>query len=503
MNRIAIPPSNGLTTVTGSNLNASKEVGEPIHAGVLDGRSVWWSWTAPISGPIRMSTVGSGFDTLLAVYTGDSVTTLTTVAANDDAGCGRYSSVRFASTAGIQYQIAVDGYAARQGSIVLGVFPLVSAVSLAAALDDPGLTWLSGGEPWLGQAEIAHDGVDAARSGPIDAYSQSWIETTVIGPGPLTFQWKVSSQANYDYLRFYINGVEQDRTSGEVDWRQRRDWLGVDANTLRWKYSKGYNFSAGQDAGWVDEVSFVQYTRAIPANLGDLDRDGQPTVLDLTMLIGYLRDTNNLLPQIAAFADLNSDHVVNTNDVTALADAILGRIGLLAAADTDGDGIPDVLEPLMGLNPATTDSFGDGISDADRDFDNDGVSNGQELRLGTDPMRLDTDGDGWRDEAELTAGSNPLDASSRPYIMVVSTPPTALYLPANEGTGGLSNNTVIAMPPVSLMLPADEGAGGVSNNTVIAMPPVSLMLPANEGAGGLSNNTVIGMPPVQMQIGTP
>ncbi len=65
----------------------------------------------------------------------------------------------------------------------------------------------------------------------------------------------------------------------------------------------------------MDEVSFVPAASAIPARLGDLDRDGQPTVLDLTLLIGYLGDTNSLLPQVAVFADVNGDSQVNNNDI--------------------------------------------------------------------------------------------------------------------------------------------------------------------------------------------
>jgi hypothetical protein len=224
--------------------------------------------------------------------------------------------------------------------------------------------------------------------------------------------------------------------------------------------------------------------------MGDLDGDSQPTVLDMTLLVGYLRDTNSLLPQVAVFADVNRDVMVNSNDIPALADAIMGRTSLLPALDTNSNGIPDVLEPLIG-------------SDPNADFDMDGLSNAQELRLGTDPLRADTDGDGWSDDAELTVGTDPVDANSRPYMMVVSSPSVAFVLPANQGAGGLTNNTVIALPPLSVMLPADQGAGGLTNNTVIALPPVSLMLPADQGAGGLTNNTVMAMPPVRIELKSP
>lgn len=53
--------------------------------------------------------------------------------------------------------------------------------------------------------------------------------------------------------------------------------------------------------------------------------------------------------------------------------------------DTDGDGIPDDIELLLGLDPLLIDSDNDGISDANEDFDGDGVGNLTEIILGTDP----------------------------------------------------------------------------------------------------------------------
>jgi hypothetical protein len=113
-NRITL---SGRTTATlGSNVGASKEAGEPNHVGNVGGKSVWWTWIAPANGPVTISTCGSDFDTLLAVYTGSAVNALTPVpgAANDDF-CGVQSQVGFTAVAGTAYQIAVDGYNASTG----------------------------------------------------------------------------------------------------------------------------------------------------------------------------------------------------------------------------------------------------------------------------------------------------------------------------------------------------------------------------------------------------
>jgi len=62
--------------VAGFNLRATKEAGEPNHAGSAGGASVWYRWQAPFTGAVNFSTVLSDFDTVLAVYTGSSVNTL-------------------------------------------------------------------------------------------------------------------------------------------------------------------------------------------------------------------------------------------------------------------------------------------------------------------------------------------------------------------------------------------------------------------------------------------
>jgi hypothetical protein len=108
-------------TVNAINGRATKEPGEPLHAGNEGGHSIWYSWRAPLNGTFTLTTTtNSTFDTLLAVYTGDSVTNLTLIASNDDLSTNKENSSLTANVVSNQvYYIAVDGYGGESGSVVL------------------------------------------------------------------------------------------------------------------------------------------------------------------------------------------------------------------------------------------------------------------------------------------------------------------------------------------------------------------------------------------------
>jgi hypothetical protein len=127
---LAAPPSNDdfanaevlagrFGWVDGDTTEATKEPGEPNHAGNPGGASVWYAWTAPHAGLATIDLCWAEFDTLLAVYTGDQLTDLQEVVSNDD-GCGSQSQVTFATTAGTTYRIAVDGADGEVGYFELG-----------------------------------------------------------------------------------------------------------------------------------------------------------------------------------------------------------------------------------------------------------------------------------------------------------------------------------------------------------------------------------------------
>jgi subtilisin family serine protease len=115
-NRLPLAGTAGMTTE--SNQYAAKETGEPSHAGNPGGTSLWWQWDPGVSGNVTFSTAGSAIDTLLAVYTGSAVGSLTAVASNDDSD-GVQSMVSFNAVAGTGYKIAVDGKNSAHGGVTL------------------------------------------------------------------------------------------------------------------------------------------------------------------------------------------------------------------------------------------------------------------------------------------------------------------------------------------------------------------------------------------------
>ena len=133
--------------------------------------------------------------------------------------------------------------------------------SFGALVDNKGLFFVtgswSGGEGvngWTMDVTQAHTGTESLRSGTIGNSGVSWLDTTVRGPGTLSFAWKVSSEANYDKLRFYLDDGELAAISGEQDWTTATFALSAGQHVLAWSYEKDTSFSAGTDAGWVDSI---------------------------------------------------------------------------------------------------------------------------------------------------------------------------------------------------------------------------------------------------------
>jgi hypothetical protein len=146
---------------------------------------------------------------------------------------------------------------------IAGIIAIYGAAAggptLNQALDNPNLSFTLGGNAnWFPETTTYYYGGSAAQSGAIGNNQSSWLQTTVVGPGTLSFYWKVSSELNYDFLEFYIDGVRQPGPiSGTVDWQQKIFPITRGSHTLKWVYVKDDLVIAGSDCGWVDKVVYT------------------------------------------------------------------------------------------------------------------------------------------------------------------------------------------------------------------------------------------------------
>src|SRR5688572_30655811 len=73
----AIPVTGLAGSSVGQGSQASRESGEPGHAGAPARRSLWWTWTASTSGVFNLSAFGSAVTSAdllrIAAYTGDAM----------------------------------------------------------------------------------------------------------------------------------------------------------------------------------------------------------------------------------------------------------------------------------------------------------------------------------------------------------------------------------------------------------------------------------------------
>lgn len=135
----------------------------------------------------------------------------------------------------------------------------VASIPLSQALDNTRLSFNTiGNANWYGESTTYIYGGSAAQSGAITHSQYTDLYTTVVGPGTLTFYWKVSSESGWDYLDLYIDATNTDWISGEVGWTLMTKSIPAGIHTITWRYSKDTADTVGSDCGWVDKVVYTR-----------------------------------------------------------------------------------------------------------------------------------------------------------------------------------------------------------------------------------------------------
>lgn len=161
---------------------------------------------------------------------------------------------------------------------------------------------MSGQTPWTVSNVQPYEGVYAAQSGQIDhnqfsAMSLSW---DVAFPDTVSFYYKVSSENNYDWLKFSVNGIQMNQWSGEKPWTKAKYLVQAGLQTFRWRYEKDFSVVGGSDRAWVDYIVLPAkkiYTQLSekPAENLTIQVSPNPFAHDLTIVVRAETNTQTVL----------------------------------------------------------------------------------------------------------------------------------------------------------------------------------------------------------------
>ncbi len=126
---------------------------------------------------------------------------------------------------------------------------------------------LTGSQPWFTSTLLPYEGTTCAQSGAIPNQSSTSmsLQFPVISKDSIYFVYKVSSEENYDCLRFMIDNQEVGKWSGEqMTWTWVKFPVDSGLCTFTWTYEKDYYWEEGQDCAWIDYIIFPPTSLYMP-----------------------------------------------------------------------------------------------------------------------------------------------------------------------------------------------------------------------------------------------
>ncbi|MBI1751086.1 MAG: M6 family metalloprotease domain-containing protein [Acidobacteria bacterium] len=164
-----------------------------------------------------------------------------------------------------------------------------------SVLDNAGLAFKTIG-PWTVDPAAYTAGLSSARSAVITDSSRTYLQTKLVGPGTLVFDWKVLSEAGYDFLTFSLDGVDQPgKISGTTAFATVNATIPDGPHVVRWTYARDESVAPAGDGAWVDNVQW----------------GGSTTAAAVVSPASYVTITGGTAPFSATVSNISSSNQVN------------------------------------------------------------------------------------------------------------------------------------------------------------------------------------------------
>lgn len=236
--------SGEVVTVTIPNLNIGNS-NSLAALGTLTSNSPWLS----ISSPVALG--------VLNAVTGTANASFQVTVSNDA------PQVVLAT---FEYLVNAGNYAAQKS---FGPYTINAILETFETQDFDTYPWdMAGNKPWFITPTSAYTGAYSSRSGVITHNQKSEMSLTLdfSVDGTLSFARRVSSELDYDFLRFLIDDVEIDSWSGLVPWGEVSYPLTAGIHKISWIYQKDAIGNANSDRAWVDDISLPPHVVLVGTN---------------------------------------------------------------------------------------------------------------------------------------------------------------------------------------------------------------------------------------------
>ncbi|MCK4678173.1 MAG: T9SS type A sorting domain-containing protein [Bacteroidales bacterium] len=328
--------------------------------------------------------------------------------------------------------IAPENYTSTIDSVYLTVGVIVEDFETGDFLNFP--WYFDGDADWLITTNNPYEGTNCSRSGGIDHNEESALklDINVLSDAEISFYKKVSSEANYDYLRFYIDASEKDKWAGEVSWSKKTYSISKGQHTLKWVYKKDYSVSNGSDRAWLDYIILPPIeSLLLMVNAGQDDTICEGNTVALS---GSVYNADSILWITSGTGTFNNDTILDPVYTPSSLDIINGTVTLgLKVYGSQGQTLTDYLTITINRFP---------LSDAGNDTIT--CENSPVVLSGTvvfsDSAYWTTGGDGYFDDstslspayyagpADISAGSVNLYLTAYPKAPCLDTDTDTLML---------------------------------------------------------------------------
>lgn len=142
--------------------------------------------------------------------------------------------------------------------------------------------WQQGGTaPWIITNVNPYESQYCAKSADSllnNQTSELSITLNVLSNDSVSFYRKVSSEANYDFLTFYIDGNKMDEWAGEVAWAKTTYSISSGNHTLSWIYAKDFSADGGSNCAWLDYIELPPFNSLVSAPVTE---SSKPVLLNI------------------------------------------------------------------------------------------------------------------------------------------------------------------------------------------------------------------------------